>query len=56
MNRPSIWDACRKSEEDGVRHFADLEDRKHLHFRVAKSEIPKGRRTPLGVPADVISS
>jgi hypothetical protein len=31
-----------KSKKTGFGRFADLEDRKHLHFRIAKSEIPKG--------------
>jgi hypothetical protein len=37
-----------KFKEDGVRHFTDPEDRKHLHFGIAKSEIPKGGKFRYG--------
>jgi len=45
-----------RSEEVRVRRFADPEDRKHLHFRIAKSGIPMRRKTLLWGPGDVTSS
>jgi hypothetical protein len=45
-----------KSEEIRVRRFVHPEDRKPLHFGIAKSEILMRRKSPLWGPGDVISS
>jgi len=45
-----------KIREVGVQRFVNPEDRKHLHFRTAKSEIQIRGKALLWGPADVISS